>query len=346
MSSNDKVSLGALVWNPLHSKADGAKKGLQPLEQVISAWASFLSFGVVAATVFHYFLRLGNDKALYKTIVLICLLLCLGDTVVSGVWSYQWSSVNFGNSAALLATPKEAIATLLLFPTTALIVQLWFAYRLWAISMRQNTPFAGVAALFAIVSWAIAVWMFSAVVKRRSSLVDDFHRVFPVGYAWLVTGIITDSLIFGGLTYYTEFRSRKDRARHVLSLRNLRAIGHRMIECNVLPLLAQICLTVLISIKSNVGLYYMLSDMTLAKIYTFSLLVSLNARAPVLEAISSGSQQRSEAITFTRSRINTAAVQVRQDVHVTRHTDSDPNPPSPWQDKSDNYDSDKGVLVD
>ncbi|KIK63820.1 hypothetical protein GYMLUDRAFT_455571 [Collybiopsis luxurians FD-317 M1] len=143
---------------------------------------------------------------------------------------------------------------LLLFSTTTLTVQLWFVNRMWVISMRKNSAFAGVTALLAVASWGIAVWMFSVLVKHHSSLLDDFHRVFPVGYAWLAGGIVTDLCIFGGLAYYTELRSRRDREHHILSPGSLLAISHRMIECNVLPLFSQICMIILF--KLNVGLYY------------------------------------------------------------------------------------------
>ncbi|KAJ4488285.1 hypothetical protein J3R30DRAFT_914628 [Lentinula aciculospora] len=279
---------------------------------VVSGWMSFMSFGLVLAFGYQYFLQFYNDKWLYKTVVTTCLLLCLGDTIVSGLWSYRWSSTYYGDTSALLATPQEAVATLWFFPTTTFIVQLWFASRIWMISMEKNLSLPALIVLLASASWAIALWMFSVLVKHHSTPVNDVNRIFPVGYAWLGGNIIADMCIFGGLAYYTEIRTRKQRIHHLLSPRSLWAVTCRMIECNVLPLLSQIVLIILF--KTNVGFYYVLSDMTIAKVYTFSLLINLNARKPIVEAISHAaitSQQRSDPITFTRSAINATTMQVR-----------------------------------
>ncbi|KAF9070326.1 hypothetical protein BDP27DRAFT_1447012 [Rhodocollybia butyracea] len=300
---------------------------------VVSGWMSFMSFGVVAAAGWHYFLTFGNDKLLYRTVVITCMLLSLGDTIISGLWCYQWTTINWGDFSALLLTPKEAIALLAFFPTTALIVQLWFACRIWMLSMRKNVWLPTMIALLAAVSWCIVLWMFAMLVKRHSLITADSNLVFPVGYAWLVGSILTDICVFGGLIYYTEIRSRREREYHILSPRSLVVLTYRLIQCNVLPLLAQIALVVLF--KTNVGLYYMLCDMTIAKTYTFSLLISLNARAPILEAVSSNViiTQRSDT---TPRRIN--MIDVRQDTL---------DPVAPWQSagKTDcEYDIGKGSL--
>ncbi|KAJ3840486.1 hypothetical protein F5878DRAFT_613031 [Lentinula raphanica] len=313
---------------------------------VVSGWMSFMSFGLVLAFGWQYFLQFYDDKILYKTIVTTCLLLCLGDTIVSGLWCYRWSSTYFGDVTALLATPEEAIATLWFFPTTTFIVQLWFATRIWMISARKNIVLPAVIAVLGSGSWAIALWMFSKLVKHHSTLADDANLVFPVGYAWLGGDIATDACIFAGLAYYTEVRSRKQRRHHILSPTSLFAVTCRMIECNVLPLISQIVLIILY--KTNVGFYYILSDMTIAKVYTFSLLISLYTRTPMVEVIPHSTIKNSDPITFTRSTINATAVQVRQDVHVVH--DSEPSPISPFDkmeiENESEYEVAKGSLVE
>ncbi|KAJ3742009.1 hypothetical protein DFH05DRAFT_1503563 [Lentinula detonsa] len=311
---------------------------------VVSGWMSFMSFGLVLAFGWQYFLQFYDDKVLYKTIVTTCLLLCFGDTIVSGLWCYRWSSSYFGNASALLATPQEAIATLWFFPTTTFIVQLWFAARIWMISMRKNLILPALIAILSSGSWAIAIWMFSKLVKHHSTLVDDANLVFPVGYAWLGGDIAADMCIFGGLAYYTEIRSRKQRRHHLLSPTSLWAVTCRMIECNVLPLISQLVLIILF--KTNVGLYYILSDMTIAKIYTFSLLISLHSRTPIVEAISHAAISNSDPITFTRSTINATAVQVRQDVHVVHDSEASPISPYDKMEIEHEFEVRKGSLAD
>jgi len=61
--------------------------------------------------------------------------------------------------------------------------------------------------------------------------------------------------------------------------RRFRRLILRTVECNLLSLLAQ-AITICLFNRSSVGLYYVITDMILAKVYTFSLLVTLNCRHP------------------------------------------------------------------
>jgi len=249
------------------------------------------------------------------------------------MWCYRWTSTYYGVSPVLLKTPEESITLLFLFPITTLIVQLWFTSRIWIVgSMRTNIWFPLLIATLACSSWLISLWMFSVLARHHTLVTEDANLIFPVGYAWLAGGVVTDAFIFGGLTYYTEMRSQKQRVHHLLSPKGIWGILYRMIECNVLPLIAQIVLVVLITGK-GVGFYYTLSDMTIAKVYTFSLLVSLSARGPIQEGVKASMSRQQSTVTFTNRRRTASAVQVRRDVDVIHDSDSEAGGPgtSPWK---------------
>ncbi|KAE9403809.1 hypothetical protein BT96DRAFT_474902 [Gymnopus androsaceus JB14] len=103
-----------------------------------------------------------------------------------------------------------------------------------------------------------------------------------------------DVLITGSMIYYLDLRFRvKPEFPSGVSAnwslhRRLRKIIVRTVECNLLSLFAQAVSIGLFNSKSNVGFYFVITDMTLAKIYTFSLLIactslslSLPARLPL-----------------------------------------------------------------
>ncbi|KAJ3814296.1 hypothetical protein EV368DRAFT_62941 [Lentinula lateritia] len=273
---------------------------------LVSGWMSFMSFGLVLAFGWQYFLQFYNDRVLYKTIVTTCLLLCLGDTIVSGMYM-QFLTVDcpspnitpdiqdygviggrrpilVGGHSYIVVFPYSDV------PRTNLVCEPDmddFDEKKCAASSADSTT------IFRILGshLAIALWMFSKLIKHHSTLVDDSKLVFPVGYGWLGTLRICAFLVASLTTPKFDPGSN----------------------------------------ESIISSHQILSDMTIAKVYTFSLLVSLNARTPIVEAISHAAvtgQQR-DPITFTRSTINATAVQVRQDVHVV-HDDSDAGPISPY----------------
>lgn len=60
------------------------------------------------------------------------------------------------------------------------------------------------------------------------------------------------------------------------SHRSFNQIISRTVQSNALSLLSQVVTIALF--KANVGMYFFLNDFTIVKVYTFSLLISLNAR--------------------------------------------------------------------
>ncbi|KAE9383400.1 hypothetical protein BT96DRAFT_64510 [Gymnopus androsaceus JB14] len=91
-----------------------------------------------------------------------------------------------------------------------------------------------------------------------------------------------DVLITSSMIYYLDLRFRIKRHKtqqnqaNYHAPRRFRRLIVRTVECNFLSLFIQAVGVGLFNC-SNVGLYFV-TNMTLAKVYTFSLLVSLNIR--------------------------------------------------------------------
>ncbi|KAE9388638.1 hypothetical protein BT96DRAFT_1025348 [Gymnopus androsaceus JB14] len=102
-----------------------------------------------------------------------------------------------------------------------------------------------------------------------------------MGYIWLGGSVGADVLITGSMIYYLDLRFRMEFPSSVSAnrflRRRLRKLIVRTAECNSLSLFAQAIAFGLFNC-SAVGFYFVITDMMLAKIYTVSLLVSLNSR--------------------------------------------------------------------
>ncbi|KAJ7818614.1 hypothetical protein B0H14DRAFT_3876950 [Mycena olivaceomarginata] len=228
--------------------------GLPPDEQaainlslgavVVGNYISFLTMGVVGCYTWTYFSTFPNDRWIFKLLVSTCCVLCLADTAGTGIWVYDWAVAGYANPGVMGLTHWA-------FPAEAMFL---------------CEPFSSaVPPLLQLAHHDI--------LKRHSW---DTSLMSTSGWEALLGA---DVLITTSMIYYLDLRFRMKETSKVGPGTNsrFREIIYRTVECNVLSLIAQTT-TIGLFNSPSVGLYFALPDMTLAKIYTFSLIVSLLGR--------------------------------------------------------------------
>ncbi|KAJ7325786.1 hypothetical protein DFH08DRAFT_1027742 [Mycena albidolilacea] len=127
---------------------------------------------------------------------------------------------------------------------------------------------------WAVTGYASAVCYVISVVAVHK-LVSELSLVSPTIYIWLGGSAGADVLITISMIYYLDLRFRMKEASRVGPGTNsrFREIIYRTVECNVLSTLAQ-ATTIGLFQAHSLGLYFAMPDMVLAKIYTFSLIIS------------------------------------------------------------------------
>ncbi|THU86357.1 hypothetical protein K435DRAFT_805158 [Dendrothele bispora CBS 962.96] len=118
------------------------------------------------------------------------------------------------------------------------IVQCVYAWRLWIISLQRNFWLPSLIAFLAVITYC-GVFYYLDIKLRTRQVKTYFKAVFTLR-------------------------------------RRLRAIIIRTVECNLWSLFAQVGIAVL-SMRTG-GFYFLIFGATIGKVYTFSLIVSLNAR--------------------------------------------------------------------
>jgi len=160
-------------------------------------------------------------------------------------------------------------------------VQLFYAWRLWIMSIKNNWILPMVIGCLSLLGWCIGCWMAHIIATHK--LTSDLTLLLPVVYIWLGGSVAADVVITGSMIYYLDLRFRMNPefpsgvSSNWVFHRSLRKLIVRTVECNLLSLFAQ-AITVGLFNCSSLGLYFETADMILAKVYTFSLLVSLNCR--------------------------------------------------------------------
>ncbi|KAE9402218.1 hypothetical protein BT96DRAFT_1017781 [Gymnopus androsaceus JB14] len=246
---------------------------------VVSNYLSYLTMGIVLSAAWTYFSKFPNDTWWFKVPVIVCVTTCVVDTIVTGIWSYDWAVTNYANPSALSFIPRAAVAEPFLFGTCGLIVQLFYAWRLWTMSMRKNWILSLLIGCLSVLGWCILCW--STHIFATHSLISELDIVLPVIYIWLGGSVAADVIITGSMIYYLDLRFRfkkNTKQNQATPPRRFRQIIIRTVECNILSCIAQAA-TIGLFNHSNIGFFYVVPDMVLAKVYTFSLLVSLNIRS-------------------------------------------------------------------
>ncbi|KAE9388012.1 hypothetical protein BT96DRAFT_981196 [Gymnopus androsaceus JB14] len=207
--------------------------------------------------------------------------LTMGIILSAGIWSYDWAVANYANPAALgfihWAIPAESF----LVGTCGLTVQLFYAWRLWMMTMRKNWILPGVIGCLSTLGWCTICWEVHFIAMH--TLISDLSLILPVAWIWLGSSVGADVLITISMIYYLDLRYRikqhkmqQNQASHHAP-RRFRRLIVRTVECNLLSLFGQ-AIALSLFTDSSIGFYFSITNMMLSKVYTFSLLVSLNIR--------------------------------------------------------------------
>jgi len=247
---------------------------------VVSNCLSYLTMGIVLCATWTYFIKFPNDLWRFKVLVILCVSMCICDTIATGMWTYDWAVANYANPTALAFTHWAAPVEGFLFGSCGLAVQLFYAWRVWVMSMKKNWILPVMIGCLSISSWCMICWIVHIIATHK--LIADLILFQSEVYIWLGGSVGADVLITGSMIYYLDLRFRIELQQNQAETgyrapQRFRRIIVRTVECNILSLVAQAFGVGLFG-HPNVGLYYFLTDMTFTKVSTFSLLVSLHCR--------------------------------------------------------------------
>ncbi|KAK0445976.1 uncharacterized protein EV420DRAFT_909700 [Desarmillaria tabescens] len=237
---------------------------------VVSSFFSFLTMGIVCVTAFYYVANFPNDTLPIKLIVLANVILCIAGTITDGVWCYDWAVTNYGNPASMAILPIPAIIEIFFVGLTSLLVQCFYSWRLWVITHKRNHWLPVAICILSVTQMSVIIWVVSYWANHR--LMTDIGGVMPVAYIWLASSIAADLLITVGMSWYLKWKLPSS----IFSSTLFNQIISRTVQANVLSLISQVLTFAFY--KADIGLYFFLVDFTIVKVYTFSLLCSLNGR--------------------------------------------------------------------
>ncbi|KDR70329.1 hypothetical protein GALMADRAFT_144642 [Galerina marginata CBS 339.88] len=166
---------------------------------LIGTLVSSMLFGVTGIQTWYYFQNY-SDHILVQSVVLIILVAESLHIVFCIHAIYHYTILNFSNPEELVNVVWSATATLIVTSVIVLVVQLFYARRIYVVS-RKNVGLTAVIVTLALGKFAVGIGL---------SIRADEHPFFPnfvqLQASWIYTACVlpalNDVLIAASLSYY------------------------------------------------------------------------------------------------------------------------------------------------
>ncbi|GAA5838146.1 hypothetical protein JCM11251_004724 [Rhodosporidiobolus azoricus] len=254
MASNMDATIGALL-----------------VATCLSCWTC----GIVVSLAARYRTKFSNDRAWIRVAVAAATLWAIADTAFNCTWAYKWTVTYFLDPTGLLEMPWELTAYCFVMGTAVMLVQLFYLYRIAAVS--RNYIFVGIFGVLCLGCWAIALYM--GYVCATSDDIVAFAGISDVSWGWFAGVLFSDLCITGAMFYYLIQRPKKFGGGGTKTSSPLKLLVRNAIQTNALSAICQACIVALYA-KYSTSFYYTYFGLMEVKIYIGSFIATLNARNP------------------------------------------------------------------
>ncbi|KAF9262547.1 hypothetical protein L218DRAFT_1000434 [Marasmius fiardii PR-910] len=226
--------------------------------------------GAFAIQALAYFYRFRRDRSWFKLLIAYLLIMEIINTAFDFATAYESLIQNFGTPVDLRQAPTYLLADPITTTLVSTPVQLFMAWRVKVISRTILTPMFIV--VLSAISFAGSVWLSHQIHTdaMRSA------RTEAASATWLVASSITDVTISVAIVYFIVVQRRTMTRGKQFSL-YLSRIMRFAVESGILTSVSMM-LALIVFLAVQQGPYFLIWDLSFSKLYTNSLIVSLNAR--------------------------------------------------------------------
>jgi len=237
---------------------------------LLGVFANMILYGVLIVQTFIYYRTYKKDALLMKLFVLYLFIVETANTGFDMAIVYEPLILRYG-------TPHATTYFPMMFPTEPIMIvavstpiQLFLAWRIWLITKGNWIP--AIICFLSIVSFGGGVWTcIKIVILKRFVLKPELHASALLWFtaSCVVDVIITASLVWSLSRRKTGFRDTDSAIDRIIRM---------TVQTGMLTSIAAIGDVVFFTFLPHTALNF-LWDLPLSKIYTNSLLSTLNARA-------------------------------------------------------------------
>ncbi|KAH9057361.1 hypothetical protein EDB87DRAFT_1118313 [Lactarius vividus] len=245
------------------SSADIIKLATPLLFGPLFNWALY---GVLCVQIYIYSYNFPNDRRSLKCLVYFVFALETVQTALTGADVYYWFIAGFGDRERFKSSHYAPIDIAIIHAIISLIVQEYFCYRIWTLDRRLSW-FCLIIAVTAIAQSVGAAWG-----GFRSLVVGKYAVSKAALYLWSLPSALADIMIAVAMTLLLR-RTIKGRFSNLVLIRVVRLT----IETNTLTAGVAIASFVLFVAFPD-DIYYTFTAGVIGKLYSNTLIVSLNNR--------------------------------------------------------------------
>ncbi|KAH9070718.1 hypothetical protein EDB83DRAFT_359936 [Lactarius deliciosus] len=232
-------------------------------------------YGVLCVQIYVYGYNFPCDGRPIKILVYFVFVLETAQTALTGVDIYYWFVDGFGDAERLARSHFSPIDSPIMTAVISLIVQGYFCFRIWTLKRSLWLCCAITAA--AVTQSTAGMWA-----GIKSLTIKGYLVTKTALFLWSIPSALADILIAVAMMLLLRRANNSNFSSFVL-IRVVRTT----IETNALTASLAITILVLYAIFPN-ELYYMYMTKVIGKVYSNTLLVSLNNRIYFREHQSSG----------------------------------------------------------
>ncbi|KAI9445947.1 hypothetical protein H4582DRAFT_517421 [Lactarius indigo] len=242
-------------------------------------------YGVLCVQIYVYSYNFPKDRRSVKFIAYFVFLLDTAQTALTGADIYYWFVDGFGDVERLARSHFSPIDSPIMTTVISSMVQGYFCYRIWVLN-KQSLWICLIIVVSAVTQVVAAIWL------GTTSLIAGKYVVSKTGvYLWSIPSALADILIAVAMTLLVWYHSGYMPLHYVdrapfgqlrvasgnFSNFVLIRVVRLTIETNTLTAALAIMILVLYASFPN-ELYYMYLTKVIGKVYSNTLLVSLNNR--------------------------------------------------------------------
>ncbi|KAJ7057837.1 hypothetical protein C8F01DRAFT_325074 [Mycena amicta] len=196
--------------------------------QLIGSLLNFYLFGVLSVQVYVYRISFKKDKKSIKAMVYTIFFFMTLSTCLNAADAYFWFASGFGNLIQLGSAHISPFYTPILGSIIALVIQLFFCYRIWIIKSAA-LPLSAVIAVIAVIQAIGGIGGGLKAYIAANELHDEARTVLV--YMWLIGDAVADILIAAAMTFLLTQASKSG---HSQSNDLVKRIVRLILETNAL----------------------------------------------------------------------------------------------------------------
>jgi len=242
---------------------------------LVGVFLNCILFGVMVMQVFIYYQTYKKDSTRLRLFVGYLALAETVNTACDMYLIYQPLVQEFGQAAATQFFPTFLASSGIITVCISTPVQIFMGWRIKVIT-ESNKIFALII-FFSTVSFAVCIWDMTQVITfKLFTRKDDFIFILP-GIIWFVASAVSDVLITASLIWSLR-RRRKVTGNSTPHSLTINRIIRLTIQTGLVTMVFALLDLLLFTLSPNTAVSFVW-DFALSKLYTNSLLSTLNARA-------------------------------------------------------------------